>query len=265
MDLYHNDMSTCSQKVRLVLAEKDLRPVEHHLNLRAGDQIRPEYLKLNPNGVVPTLVDRGVAIIESTVICEYLDDAYPQVSLRPADPLLRAQMRRWTMQPDSGLHQAVGVSSMAVTFRHQFIAKGAAHIEHYLQGVPDPGKREHMRTLIEQGLDAPGVAQAIRRFARFVDDLERQLQQTPWLAGDAFSLADAMAIPYVLRLEHLSYNWWWRGSQRPRPAVTEWLARCKQRPSYRGIADYIDAAYVELLQRTGAAERPRIEGLVTGP
>jgi glutathione S-transferase len=76
MDLYHNNMSVCSQKVRLVIREKNLKPIEHHLSLRAGDQNTPEYLKLNPNGVVPTIVEGGQPIIESTVICEYLDDAY---------------------------------------------------------------------------------------------------------------------------------------------------------------------------------------------
>jgi glutathione S-transferase len=108
MDLYHNNMSVCSQKARLVIHEKGLKPVEHHLNLRASDQNAQEYLKLNPNGVVPTLVDRGRPIIESTVICEYLDDAYPDPPLRPKDPIQRALMRVWTLAPDAGLHAACG-------------------------------------------------------------------------------------------------------------------------------------------------------------
>ena len=54
--LYHNDMSVCAQKVRMALAEKQLPWESHHLDLRAGDQQKPEYVKLNPNAVVPTLV-----------------------------------------------------------------------------------------------------------------------------------------------------------------------------------------------------------------
>ena len=57
LELYHNGMSTCSQKVRLCLAEKGLDWTGHAMDLRAGDQHRPDYLSLNPNGVVPTLVD----------------------------------------------------------------------------------------------------------------------------------------------------------------------------------------------------------------
>ena len=91
IELYHADMSTCAQKVRLTLAEKGLPWESHLFNLRHRDQHDPDYLKLNPNGVVPTLVDRGTVIIESTVICEYLDDAYPEVPLRPSAPAERAR------------------------------------------------------------------------------------------------------------------------------------------------------------------------------
>ena len=57
LELFHNDMSTCSQKVRMALAEKGLEWTSHHLNLRAADQQKPDYLALNPNGVVPTITD----------------------------------------------------------------------------------------------------------------------------------------------------------------------------------------------------------------
>jgi glutathione S-transferase len=75
IQLHHNGLSTCSQKVRLVLAEKGLEWQSRHLDLWQGDQQRPPYLALNPGAVVPTLVDEGRVIIESSVIMEYLDDA----------------------------------------------------------------------------------------------------------------------------------------------------------------------------------------------
>ncbi len=72
IELYHSNWSICAQKVRLVLAEKGIEAVEHHLDLRASDQQSPEYLKINPKGYVPTLVHDGRSVIESAVICEYL-------------------------------------------------------------------------------------------------------------------------------------------------------------------------------------------------
>jgi glutathione S-transferase len=148
MDLYHNNMSVCSQKARLVIHEKGLKPVEHHLNLRAGDQNAQEYLKLNPNGVVPTIVDRGRPIIESTVICEYLDDAYPDPPLRPKDPIQRALMRVWTLAPDTGLHAACGATSFSIAFRHQYLALPREQMERQLAQKPDPAARERQRQII---------------------------------------------------------------------------------------------------------------------
>jgi glutathione S-transferase len=93
LELYHNETSTSSQKVRLVLAEKELTWESRHLNLWRGDQHAATYLSLNPKGVVPTLVDDGIVIVESTVIMEYLDDAYPHRPLRPAAAGEGARMR----------------------------------------------------------------------------------------------------------------------------------------------------------------------------
>ena len=95
LELYGAPQSTCSQKVRLTLAEKNLNFVEHKMKLFQNDQLKPEYLKLNPNGVVPTLVDDGTPIIDLSVIMEYLDEVYPEIALSPAEPKQRAHMRAW--------------------------------------------------------------------------------------------------------------------------------------------------------------------------
>ena len=83
LELYHDNMSVCAQKVRLVLAEKGTKATEHHLSLRDGDQQQPDYVKLNPEAVVPTLVHDGVMVMESTMIAEYLDEMFAERSLWP--------------------------------------------------------------------------------------------------------------------------------------------------------------------------------------
>ena len=85
LELYHNALSTCSQKVRLVLAEKGLDFESHPVDLAGGEQHAPDYVKMNPNHVVPTLVHDGRVLIESSLINEYLDEAFPERPLRPAD------------------------------------------------------------------------------------------------------------------------------------------------------------------------------------
>ena len=151
-------MSVCAQKVRLVLAAKGLEHTRHTLDLRAGDQFKPEYLKLNPKAVVPTIVDNGVPIIESTVIIAYLDDAYPDPSLQPSDSVQRATMLRWMILPDASLHDACGLTSFALAFRHQLAALPPAALAAIYAKNPDENRRQHMQNVVEQGLDAPGVA-----------------------------------------------------------------------------------------------------------
>ncbi len=97
--LYNAPQSTCSQRVRFVLNAKKLAFEEVKLNLLDGDQLKPEYLKLNPNGVVPTLDHDGAIVTDSTVITEYLDEVVPGNTFTPEDPVLRARMRALMHSP----------------------------------------------------------------------------------------------------------------------------------------------------------------------
>jgi glutathione S-transferase len=123
--LYHNSMSSCSQKVRLPLAKKGLDWESRHLDLHAGDTQTVDCLKLNWRGVVPTLDHEGMIVCESDVILEHLEDAFPDHSLRPSDAFGKAEMRLWTERLDEGRHNLVTASlSMGVAFRHRFLERG---------------------------------------------------------------------------------------------------------------------------------------------
>ncbi len=93
LELYHHGSSVCAAKVRLALAEKGLQWQGHYVDILKGDQFNPEYIKLNPKAVVPTLVHDGYVLQESTVICEYIDDVFAELPLKPADAAGRARMR----------------------------------------------------------------------------------------------------------------------------------------------------------------------------
>ncbi len=260
MELYHNNMSVCSQKVRLVLREKKQTPIEHHLNLRAGDQTQTAYLLLNPNGVVPTIVDEGLPIVESTVICEYLDDAYPDPPIRPKSSKQRADMRVWTLLPDAGLHGACTSVSFAIAFRHQFLCLGSDEIERKLALKADPVGRERQRRGIYEGLDAPGVADALRFYNKVLTRIEEQLRTERWLAGDEYSLADAAMLPYVFRLENLALAWLWADN---RKATSAWLDRCKARGNFSAISEYIDAQYMAIMESSGREAVHKVKTLLS--
>jgi glutathione S-transferase len=258
LELYHNNISVCAQKVRLVLAEKKLAWTGHHVNLRAGEQTRPEFLKLNPKAVVPVLVHDGAVVVESTVICEYLDEAFPDPPLKPKSLVDRARMRVWAKVPDDGIHVHCASVSFAAAFARQlqsgFDAKG---LEERLRSMPDQARAARQRLVIERGFDAPFVRDAVRAFDKMLGDMEKALADRPWLAGDAYSLAEACITPYVERLHRLGLAPMWEAG---RPRTAEWFARIRARPSYKtALTDFRPLDYNDLLAERGDSVWPAVE------
>ena len=253
-ELYHNDTSTSSQKVRLVLAEKGLSWESRHLNLWNGDQHAASYLALNRRGVVPTLVDNGSVITESTVIMEYLDDAYPDSPLRPVTPAEQARMRWWTKQLDEGVHAATSTVSSGVAFRFQHLDhKSPDELEAHLMKTADPVRRARQREQILKGMETPLFAEAIGRFDRLFTDMEKALGQSPWLAGDSYSLADAALTPTLTRFDHLQFL----GILHQRPRLADWFLRVIARPSYEtAITAWLNEPDVALMKAKGLAAWP---------
>jgi glutathione S-transferase len=260
LTLYHNDMSVCSAKVRMALAEKKLLWDGIHLDLRAGDAQRPEYVKLNPNQVVPTLLHNGAAVIESNLICEYLDDAFPETPLRPADALARARMRLWMKQLDDGIHAATQTISTCIAFRHQHLKRRPEDLREWLDNMVDPARRERTKLAIELGTDSPDFGRAVLRFERLLDDMERVLAVGSWLAGDTYSLADVAYAPYLIRLEHLGFGD--RVAARPRSA--EWAHRLMARSAFQeGIGRWLNPKYLTLFEAYRDAARSHINRIAS--
>jgi glutathione S-transferase len=259
--LYHNDMSVCAAKVRMALAEKDLAWDGIHLNLRAGDTQKPDYVKLNPGKVVPTLVHDGVPIIESNVICEYIDDTWPDRPLRPAPPRGKARMRLWMKQLDETVHAATGVVSTCVAFRHQYLQRSPEELRAYYAAMPDPVRREARQQAIERGMDAPVFAPAVKRFMKLVTDMDRDLADGPWLAGAEYSLADIAYAPYMARLKHLGLDVMIEG----RPRVLAWRERLFAKPGYKaGIEKWFNPSYLEIFDREREGARAHTRKIMAG-
>src|SRR5262249_25322852 len=118
LELYHHGSSACAAKVRFLLPEKDLAWEGPYLRLPKGAPFEPSYLAINPKAMVPALVHDGRIIIESTVICEYLEEAFGGQRLFHGDPYLNAQLRVWTKAVDEDLHPACSAITYAVSHRY---------------------------------------------------------------------------------------------------------------------------------------------------
>ena len=196
--LYDFKSSPNCQRVKVVLAEKNLPYDIVTVDLRKQEQKAPEFLKLNPYGKVPVLLDDGAVLYESCIINEYLDDKYPDPALMPADPAKRAKVRILT---DYGL----------------------AHLDQPYQKL----RMELMKEQKEQSAET--IAAAKTSLRRLLEHLENELGEQPYLAGN-FTLADAALIPRFIRLEGFGVL--------PDPALPrlgKYLQRMKERPAVKAI------------------------------
>ena len=234
LTLYHHGSSVCAAKARCALNEKGLAWEGVYLDILKGDQFDESYLKLNPKAVVPTLVHDDNVIVESTVICEYLEDVFPTPSLMPPTPYGRAQMRLWTKAVDEDVHPACGELTFVSCHRHILQRMSAADLQKFLDSTPPlsvtPQWHARKKLLVRQGLDTPGVDQKFKIYHKYLQNMEASLASHPWLAGDQFSMADVGMAPYVNRLAMLGMGGMWEGSL---PRVEDWWARVRARPTFK--------------------------------
>jgi glutathione S-transferase len=226
--LYHNINSVCAQKVRIALKEKGLDVEEHVLTLR-GDQNDPGYLKLNPNGVVPTLVHDGRVIVESSLILYYLDEAFPDPPLMPQAPEMRHRVRLYNKLIDEYLHNSCTILTFATAFRPNFLKMPREAWLAEINKAPLKRRAEYKRSVIEHGLDSEFVRDSIDQHKKLLAWMDQSLRDGRYLVGDGFSNADCAVIPYILRLELLKLQGMWQRY----PAIGDWWARMRERPSVK--------------------------------
>ncbi len=228
LELYHNINSVCAQKVRVALSEKELKVKEHLMTLR-GDQHESAYLKLNPNGVVPTLIHDGEPITESSLILYYIDDAFPELPLMPKQPHQRHRVRMYNKLIDEYVHNSCTILTFATAFRPAFLKMGPEAWQAEINKAPLKRRAEYKRSVIERGLDSEFVAEALAYHQKLLSWMADSLKSESYLAGERFSNADCAVIPYILRLELLKLSGMWDRY----PAVGEWWARMRTRPSVK--------------------------------
>ncbi len=226
--LYHDWDSVCSFKVRMCLAEKELAWEPKRVDLIAFENLSPRYLTLNPNGVVPTLRDGELVVIESSVINEYLNERYPAKSLVPGNPGERARMRIWVKYQDDVLYPAQRPATFQLMVRRKLASLSQDQIAALVARHPQPERARHFLSWASGAPDPKVVEEAKARLAQIIDRLHQRLQASSWLAGDQFSLAEVAFAPFIDRMERLGFRSLWEG----KTSVEDWMARVKARPSF---------------------------------
>ena len=257
--LYQYPNSVCCQKVRLALREKKLSWDVVNVDLTRNEQYTPAYLALNPTGVVPTVVDGGNVVTESSLICEYIDETRLDPPLLPRSALGRTRVRRWMKLVDEGLHEGVGEITFSAR-RDRLANMTPAERNQFFDNVGDPRRRDRFRSTFEHGADSPFVLHAVAAFKRAFGQLEATLRHgEPWIEGDQFTLAEVALAPYVARLHYLGLLELWLGDL---PSVRAWWDRVQQRPSC--VAEIRDSMEPEVAKMAdaGAPLKPKIGALI---
>ena len=198
IQLYDFASSPNCQRVKVVLAEKNLPYETVPVDLKKGEQKKPDFLKLNPYGKVPVIIDEATVLSESLIINEYLDEKYPEPPLMPKGHAKRAKIRI-------------------------LIDYGINHLDGPYQKI----RLELMKDGKERNQDT--IENAKKELKNLLQRLEREIGDQPYLAGD-FSLLDAALIPRFLRLEGFGVL-----PDPSLPGLGGWLQRMKARPSVRAI------------------------------
>lgn len=225
LHLFHFVMSNCSQRVRLALEEKGLAWQSHHLNLPGNEHVSEDYQRINPNGVVPTLVHDGQVVIESNDILDYLDEQFPEPPLAPADAAERARMRE-RIGLASGAQRALKTLSHELLFR-PFRKLGVDELALYEAQANDRELVAFLRDYAEEGPAwRERVVGARAEMEGRLDALEAGLGRDPWLSGSSYGLADISWIVNANRLAQASYpldRW---------PRLNAWREKVASRPAF---------------------------------
>ena len=228
--LYNAPQSTCSQRVRFVLNAKGLTFNEVKLDLLAGDQLKPEYLALNPNGVVPTLDHDGAIVIDSSVIIEYLDEVAPEpANFTPREPVKRAAMRALMRFIDEMPAAAVRVPTFNLAFLPRFAAMSEQEFLAFAESKPL--RKEFMLAMGRKGFPEKDMKAALDRLRRTYERMDAAIEASggPWLMGRAPTLADVAVMPALVRMADLGQDSAWQDL----PRVARWFDAIRAHPAFK--------------------------------
>lgn len=228
--LFHGWRSSASRRVRLCLAEKGIAYESRLVDMVKGEQHSPEYLAMNPNGVVPTLLHGDRVLYESSVIAEYLDELYPTPPLRPADPYDRAVMRNFVRWIDEACLPKLIVFNWSISMQPVAGRWDDSQLAERLARIPTAERREAWTRVARKPYTDEEKADAMKGLLKLLDRMDAMLAASPhgWLLGEGYSIADIAAVPFVMRIGELNAE-----ALAAQPRVVSWWQRVQERPAFK--------------------------------
>jgi glutathione S-transferase len=250
LTLYSFGPGANSLKPLATLFEKGLDFNQHFIDPSKFEQHSDWFKAINPRGQVPALEHDGRVVTESTVICEYLEDVFPDagVSLRPADPFKRAEMRVWTKWVDEYFCWCVSTIGWAFGIRPIAQKMSDAEFEEHLKNVPIPEQKVKWRRARE-GFPQEMLDEEYRKVGVSVQRLEETLSRQDYLVDTGYSLADICNFAIANGLQRPGGFFQDYVSEAKTPGVVAWLDRINERPAIKEM--FAKSQREELLKRVG--------------
>src|ERR1700722_6365947 len=228
--LYHWEPNANSGKPMLTLAEKGVEYQSHYLDLLKFDQHQSEYLRINPDGTIPAMVDGDRVLTESTPMMEYIDDEFPGPPLRPNDPRLRWRMRWWIRFFDSYFAPSLSMIGWSIFIGPAVRQRDPDELRAAIDRIPLEARRIAWRKAIYNEFSEQELAESKRRVAFATDVLEAHLRRNTWICGDMYTLGDinGFNLGYALPLSQPE-----RCNDERTPYIMDCLRRMYERPATR--------------------------------
>lgn len=226
--LYTWDPNSNSGKPIFMLKEKGVEFEFHYVDLLKFEQHAPEYLAINPQGTVPTLIHDGRRLTESSPMCEYIDAAFPGPSLRPRSAPALYQMRRWCRDVDTKYAPALSVLGWHAFMGPMVRSMDPAEVERLIARIPLKERRIAWTTAVRSTFTEEQLAGARARIAGWIAAMDAQLAESPYLAGPEYSVADVVcfANAYALPVSQPQL-----ATRERAPHYFDWLRRIYARPA----------------------------------
>ncbi len=226
--LYHWEPNANSGKPMLALEEKGVAYASHYINMLQFDQHQPEYLAVNPQGTIPAMTHGDLVLTESTAIMEYVDEAFDGPALMPADPQDRWRVRWWMKFMDQWLGPSFSMIGWCTFIGPSLASKTEEEREAMLARIPLPERRVAWRKAMFAEFSEAELAESRRRISKGVELLEEELGKRPFVASNAYSLADINIFnsTYMLPVGNADIC-----SPELTPNIWRWLREVYQRPA----------------------------------
>jgi GSH-dependent disulfide-bond oxidoreductase len=243
LTIYHWEPNANSGKPILAAFEKGVAFESVYVDMLGFEQHQPEYLKVNPNGTVPAMVHDGKLVQESTVMMEYIDDAFEGPSLRPVDAHERWRMRWWGRFFDQFVGPSISMFGWSFFVGPAVRERDPEELRARIERIPLKERRIAWSKAIYGTFSPDEMQESARRIAFGVGHLEDALSEHPWVAGSTYSIVDIAGFNMMAGLPVMMPD---VVSDEKTPHILKWLRTIYRRPA---VGKALELGRTEMMRR----------------